>query len=94
MLRCGITAYRLKTVKKTACDLPALTHPSTQQVLGNAPVRQEMQRMHQLVAAATGYAYLARVPAERPASDYTARLIPRHDDACVPLEAPQILWHR
>jgi starch phosphorylase len=65
-----------------------------QGVLGNAPVRQEMQRMHQLVAAATGYAYLARVPAERPASDYTARLIPRHDDACVPLEAPQILWQR
>lgn len=61
---------------------------------GGAPVRQEMTRLHQLVAAATGYAFHARVPADRPASDYTARLIPRHDSASVPLEAPQILWQR
>jgi len=59
-----------------------------------APVRQEMQRMHRLVAAATGYAYVAHVPAERPATDYTARLVPRHDDICIPLEASQILWQR
>jgi starch phosphorylase len=63
-------------------------------ILHDAPVRQEMQRMHRLVAAATGYAYVARVAAERPASDYTARLIPRHDNAQVPLEASQILWQR
>ena len=65
-----------------------------QSILDDAPVRQEMQRMHRLVAAATGYAYVGRVPDERPASDYTARLIPRHDNALVPLEAPQILWQR
>jgi starch phosphorylase len=63
-------------------------------ILDEAPVRQEMQRMHRLVAAATGYAYVARVSAERPASDYTARLIPHHDNAQVPLEASQILWQR
>ncbi|ARO87741.1 DUF3417 domain-containing protein [Nitrosospira lacus] len=61
---------------------------------GGAPVRQEMARLHQLVAAATGYAYHARLPADRPASDYTARLIPRHEEATVPLEAPEILWQR
>jgi starch phosphorylase len=61
---------------------------------GGATVRQEMARLHQLVAAATGYAYHACLPADRPASDYTARLIPRHDGASVPLEAPQILWQR
>jgi starch phosphorylase len=63
-------------------------------ILEDAPVRQEMTRLHQLVAAATGYAYHARIPADRPAQDYTARLIPRHDGASVPLEAPQILWQR
>ncbi|KIO48347.1 alpha-glucan family phosphorylase [Nitrosospira sp. NpAV] len=63
-------------------------------ILGDAPVRQEMTRLHELVAAATGYAFHARVPADRPASDYTARLIPRHDSARVPLEARQILWQR
>ncbi|MEO7558737.1 MAG: alpha-glucan family phosphorylase [Nitrosospira sp.] len=61
---------------------------------GDAPVHQEMTRLHPLVAAATGYAFHARVPADRPASDYTARLIPCHDGASVPLEAPQILWQR
>jgi starch phosphorylase len=37
-------------------------------------------------------AYLAQVPAIRPASDYTARIIPHHPNASVPLEAEQILW--
>jgi starch phosphorylase len=63
-------------------------------ILSDAPVRQEMQRMHRLVAAATGYAYAGRVSAERPASDYTVRLVPHHDAAQVPLEASQILWQR
>ena len=63
-------------------------------IVSGAPVRQQMQRMHRLVAAVTGYAYAGRVPAERPASDYTVRLIPRHDAAQVPLEASQILWQR
>jgi starch phosphorylase len=36
--------------------------------------------------------YSAQVPATRAASDYTARIIPRHTNASVPLEAGQILW--
>ena len=36
--------------------------------------------------------YSAQVPATRPASDYTARIIPHHTNASVPLEAEQILW--
>ncbi len=38
--------------------------------------------------------YSAKVPADRPASDYTPRIIPHHPSASVPLEAPQILWQR
>ncbi len=61
---------------------------------GTAAERVEMQRVRQLVGAANGYAYRAEVPAARTASDYTARLIPRHGGAAVPLEAPHILWQR
>jgi starch phosphorylase len=38
--------------------------------------------------------YLAQVSATRCASDYTARIVPRHPNASVPLEAEQILWQR
>jgi starch phosphorylase len=38
--------------------------------------------------------YTAAVPATRPASDYTPRVVPYHPNASVPLEAPQILWER
>jgi starch phosphorylase len=38
--------------------------------------------------------YSAHVSATRPVSDYTARIVPRHPNASVPLEAQQILWQR
>ena len=61
---------------------------------GGAPVRQEMKRGRELVGAENGYAYSARVPAVRPASDYTARVMPYRQGVSVPLEAGQILWQR
>jgi starch phosphorylase len=61
---------------------------------GAAAERVEMQRVRQLVGAASGYAYRAEVPATRPVTDYTARVIPRHDGAAVPLEESHILWQR
>jgi starch phosphorylase len=53
-----------------------------------------MIRGHQLVGAVHGYVYNAQVPASRPVSDYTPRVIPYHPDAIIPLEAAQILWQR
>ncbi len=46
--------------------------------------------------AATGgrSTYRAAVPANRPAGDYTARVVPRLTGAAVPLEANHILWQR
>ena len=38
--------------------------------------------------------YSVCCPANRPANDYTARIIPTHTGASVPLEAGQILWQR
>lgn len=61
---------------------------------GDASERVEMESVRQLVGAISGYAYRAVVPATRPASDYTARLIPHRDGVAVPLEASRILWQR
>ena len=63
-------------------------------VNGSDPVRQEMIRGQQLVGAENGYIYSARVPATRPATDYTARVRPHRPGVAVPLEAAQILWQR
>jgi starch phosphorylase len=61
---------------------------------GAGPARQEMERIRQLANASGGYAYRARVPATRPATDYTARVIPDCAGVAVPLEAARILWQR
>ncbi len=63
-------------------------------VNGDGPVRQEMKRVRQLVGAAGGYAYSARVAATRAATDYTARVISCCAGVAVPLEATRILWQR
>ncbi|HAM52599.1 MAG TPA: DUF3417 domain-containing protein, partial [Nitrospiraceae bacterium] len=63
-------------------------------VSGGDPVRQEMTRGQQLVGAENGYIYGSSVPATRPATDYTARVIPHYPGVSVPLEASQILWQR
>jgi glycogen phosphorylase len=61
---------------------------------GGDAVQQEMERVGQLAGTPGGYAYRARVPATRPANDYTARVIPRYTGVAAPLEAPRILWQR
>jgi starch phosphorylase len=63
-------------------------------VRGGAPVRQDMKRVQPAAGATTGSTYRVRVPATRPARDYTVRLIPHHDGVAVPLEAAHILWQR
>jgi starch phosphorylase len=63
-------------------------------VNGGGLVRQEMERVRQLAGSSIGYAYRARVPATRPATDYTARVMPHYPGVAVPLEAARILWQR
>jgi starch phosphorylase len=58
------------------------------------PVRREMTRGEKLVGAANGYAYSAKVSADRPFADYTARVIPYFSGVAVPLEEARILWQR
>ncbi len=56
--------------------------------------RREMARTRKLADEAGGYVFSAAVSSVRPATDYTARIIPRWDGAAVPLEAAAILWER
>ncbi len=56
------------------------------------PELHSMTRSEPLVGAIHGYLYTCEVANERPATDYTARIVPFHPEALIPLEANQILW--
>jgi starch phosphorylase len=57
------------------------------------PEVHTMEPHEVLTGDAKGHLYVVRLPARRPASDYTPRAIPHSDGAVVPLEARQILWY-
>ncbi len=61
---------------------------------GATPERLKMERLGQLTGSVGGYIYSVSVPAIRTESDYTARVVPQHENAAVPLEAPWILWQK
>ena len=58
---------------------------------GNA-VRQEMILLQPLADEAGGYVYSATVSAARPATDYTARIMPHFEGMAIPLEEARICW--
>ncbi len=61
---------------------------------GAEGARHRLVRGAPLVGATRAWTYTAQIKADRPAADFTARLIPRHPHAAIPLEAAQILWQR
>jgi starch phosphorylase len=52
----------------------------------------QMERTAPLTGATGGYLYRAQVSAQRPARDYTARVVPYHPQARIPIELPLVLW--
>jgi len=58
------------------------------------PVLLEMKRIRELAGATGLYLYGGSVPVDRPAEDYTARIIPYFDGVSVPLEEERIVWQR
>jgi starch phosphorylase len=60
---------------------------------GGDPVRHAMVRGEPL-AGENAWRYSAVVRADRPAADFTPRVIPCHPEAFVPLEATEILWYK
>jgi len=61
---------------------------------GGAAVRLEMIGDAKKSGPADGVIFRATVPADRPASDYTARIVDRHAGRSVPLEAGWIPWQK
>jgi starch phosphorylase len=62
-------------------------------VNGEGPVRQEMTPDRQR-GSVSSRVYHTEVPATRPVTDYTPRVIPYHPAVAIPLEASSILWQR
>jgi starch phosphorylase len=58
------------------------------------PEIHELKPMQKLAGSGNEYTYGATISAARPASDYTARAVPRHDGVSIPLEANSIVWQR
>ncbi len=61
---------------------------------GGDAVRQEMTRVRPLAERTGGYLYSATVSSARPATEFTARIMPHCDGVAVPLEADCILWQK
>jgi len=61
---------------------------------GGGAERLEMTRMESTKGPTKGFVYSATLPSARPASDYTAQIVPRRDGLAVPLEAAEILWQK
>jgi starch phosphorylase len=61
---------------------------------GGRPDVVEMKRGDPLVGASNAHHYAAAVPANRPAGDFTVRIVPYHALASIPLECARILWSR
>jgi len=63
-------------------------------VAGGEPLRQPLSHSAALAGTTNAYVYSGSVAADRPAADYTPRIIAAHPHARVPLEAGLILWYK
>ena len=62
-------------------------------VAGADVTRQEMTRDKEPAdAGAHGFIYRATLPSNRPAGDFSARVVPNREGVAVPLEVDRILW--
>lgn len=61
---------------------------------GSAPFRQPMTVTGRASHANTAYMFKGEVPAVRPESDYTARVVPNHPEVRIPLEIDCITWEK
>jgi len=57
------------------------------------PVVVAMQRLAAIPGAVNAHVYTCAVATERPASDFTPRLVPHHPHALWPLELPLVYWY-
>ena len=104
-IRCALAAFELTATRSsTALKWNCLWLGSTRrrfelsstrmESAAADPVRQEMTCAPAPSGAEHLRLYRATIPATRPASDYTARVIPQYSGVAVPLECARILWQR
>lgn len=60
----------------------------------SAPIRKGMKCIRRLDGTSDCYVYREAVDADRPATDYAARVIPHCEGVSVPLKNARILWQR
>jgi glycogen phosphorylase len=60
----------------------------------DAPMRMTMEARKPLAGASGEAVYHSCLRTDRPVEAFTPRVIPYHEAALVPLEAPWILWYR
>ncbi len=60
--------------------------------LGSSPAIFELNDASALPGAVNGFVFSGLIPSDRPASDYTVRVVPHHPAAFVPIENQNILW--
>jgi len=60
---------------------------------GEPPELYKMERVQELSQKPSTYLYRITFETHRPASDYTARLVPYFEETSLPLEANYILWN-
>jgi len=58
------------------------------------PLVIEMRRDHPLPGSVNGFVYTAVVATDRPANDFTPRIVPWHPKAMIPAEESRIHWAR
>ena len=62
-------------------------------IKGSVPMRAAMTKKGPINGTDDGFLYESKVPADRPAGDYTPRIVPYHPEASIPIEETHILWH-
>jgi glycogen phosphorylase len=61
---------------------------------GGAPVYVRMEPRERIAGGVNGRMFEAFLQKDRSVVDFTPRVVPKHPDAAIPLEANQILWSR
>jgi starch phosphorylase len=61
---------------------------------GGGPVVETMSRGPALVGAENSFTYTKTVKTDRPAADFTPRIVAAHPAALVPLECARVIWYR
>jgi starch phosphorylase len=89
-LRFEVQVY-LGDVEASAVRVELYAEPSRD---GEVPVRVAMERGCLLPGAIHGFTYNTTFATNRPADDFTPRVVPAHGAAAIPLEAPFILWQK